>query len=186
MPTNKIARKPIFILVILLVGIVVSGYWIRIGPPYLIPAYAWFVKDQSSLDQFAQLFESDPSLEKVSLLATEEIEILTSGGHTERIDYADNAGSALATLMDRTGIVEAWRIEEGILFYLGAYGKHEKTYQVAFISQESESPRSSFCSPKILSPVHGRCQIDFPGDWALSYEWVSLEHLLVDFPESDR
>ena len=53
-------------------------------------------------------------------------------------------------LMDRTGITEAWRVEGGVVFYLRPSHKRGKLYQVAFIAEETEIPRSSFCAPKVL------------------------------------
>ena len=182
--TNQHPRTSILLLVCFLIAMVVSVSWIWIAPPYVIPAYAWFLIDQSDLNEFAQKFDSDSSIEKISLLATEQIEFITSDGRTERIDYASNDSTDFLALMDRTGIAEAWRDEGGVVFYLRTSHKRGKLYQVAFIAEETEIPRSSFCAPKVLASIHGRCQFDLPGDWALSYEWVSLEHLPDVFPGS--
>lgn len=154
--------------------IVVSIYFLyQSSPPYYYQAKLNFVLSEDELGHLEKSLKNNKAIKRIDLVGEGMMNIEYRKGETiEKI--SKKKMKEYVNLLSEAGVSSAWKIDGGILFYIGADYKFGKNFQISYILLNEVSGNEPSCDDSLKIKNRGMCFVRLDNNWFLNYEWVGI------------
>jgi hypothetical protein len=137
-----------------------------------------FSESRTQFDELENVFAEDPTLEYAALDFTSTSGVCVRHRSDNRIgkhcsDSTTVDTDRLKSLLALTSASLMWRIEDGLLFFLGSDDRNDQQFNVAIIRRFPGAPSSPECLDEPPRESPGSCSFELDDRWELTYDWVA-------------
>jgi hypothetical protein len=150
-----------------------GGWFVYASPPYYIQARLYFLLHERELQTLANELSAEPDIRRLAFSSDDRI-IATTSDRDEEVDLSSEREALYRKLMRGCRISPVWRIENGVLLYLGGDWWRHRNTQISYIFRTSPDDEVGECETPTDGREGGTCDIRLSSEWSLNYVWVDL------------